>query len=362
LTSPNGHLAPPTLIPRLQARQTLLVERLRLAGAPAPQVDALAAALDGVMTAIGAAERGVHGREWAVALRAAQNVEPLLGDVIAGARAAPRARPLHADPAQISESLWVWLITQAELYCKLHLIHLGLAMRDPDDSDDDDDTEMFDFTGHVGEELVRQIGLAERVAGRRWQGDRYLLYRTLHTNYNRLGAYSAARSWVEETDALNYRKRCARMRGLNYYFWNPGGHTRHPQGWQPHSPFDRFAVLGRLLLDRFYWLTAGFGYRPLRAVVLNSAVVLGFAFLYWRLNLLCVFYTNGGTLPAQQCQPVGYLQSLYFSALAFFLAAMGEILPRPLLGQALLVLESIWGFLNVSVVIAVILNRQNGNG
>jgi hypothetical protein len=123
--------------------------------------------------------------------------------------------------------------------------------------------------------------------------------------------------------------------------------------------WDRSAVLGRLLLDRFYWLTAGFGYRPLRAVLINSAVVTAFALVYWQFHLLCVFYTAGVT-PAQQCQEVSFLQSLYFSALAFFLAAMGEILPRPLWGQALLVLESIWGFLNVSVIIAVIINRQSG--
>ena len=93
-------------------------------------------------------------------------------------------------------------------------------------------------------------------------------------------------------------------------------------------------------------------------LLVNSVVVLGFAWVYWQFHLLCVFYTNGGQVATPQCQDVSFPQSLYFSALAFFLAAMGEILPRPLWGQALLVLQSIWGFLNVSVVIAIVINRQ----
>jgi hypothetical protein len=351
-----------TLIPRLQARLGVLVERLRLSGLPGERVNAVTAALDGVIAQIATAERGVHGREWAVALRTAQNVEPLLRETCDIARnfgAAPDEPHLHRHPVQTTQALWIWLITQAELYCKLQLNHMGLALRDPGDEDDDDDTEMFDFTGHLGEELVRQVGLSERVVLDVWRRDRYRLYRMLYSNYTRLRTYTAARGWVEETDALDYMRRRARMHGLHYYVWGRDG-SRDGARLRGSRPWERSAVLGRLLLDRFYWLTAGFGYRPLRAVLINSIVVTAFALIYWQFHLLCVFYTQGGQTTASQCQDVSFLQSLYFSALAFFLAAMGEILPRPLWGQALLVLESIWGFLNVSVIIAVIINRQAG--
>jgi hypothetical protein len=351
-----------TMTPRLQARLTVLVERLHLTGLPAERVSEVAAALDEVIIQIAAAEHGVHGREWVVALRTAQNVAPLLRDTCDLARSlgpAPDEPQMHRHPVQTTQALWIWLITQAELYCKLQLIHMGLALRDPGDEDDDDDTEMFDFTGHLGEELVRQVGLSEGVVLDVWRRDRYRLYRILYSNYSRLRAYTAARGWVEETDALDYMRRRARMHGLHYYVWGRDGSRDGVK--PPGRPlWDRSAVLGRLLLDRFYWLTAGFGYRPLRAVLINSVVVTAFAYVYWQFHLLCIFYVQGGQNSVPQCQDVSFLQSLYFSALAFFLAAMGEILPHPLWGQVLLVLESIWGFLNVSVIIAVIINRQAG--
>src|SRR5690242_13023223 len=351
-----------SLIPLLQTRLAVLLERLRLSGLPADRVNAVTTALDGVITQLAAAERSVHGHEWAVALRTAQNVEPLLRgtyDLARNLGSAPDEPHLHRHPVQTTQALWIWLITQAELYCRLQLIHMGLALRDPRDEDDDDDTEMFDFTGHLGEELARQIGRSEHTVLDLWRRDRYRLYRMLYSNYTRLRSYTAARGWVEETDALDYIRQLARMRGLHYYVWGRDGSRDGPK--RPgHRPWDRTAVLGRLLVDRFYWLTAGFGYRPLRAVLINSVVVIGFAYIYWQFHLLCVFYTQGGQNSVPQCQAVSFPQSLYFSALAFFLAAMGEILPRPLWGQALLVLESIWGFLNVSVIIAVIINRQAG--
>jgi hypothetical protein len=345
------------LSPQLRARRAVGLDRLRLTALPVDVVDPLDTALAGVLDKIQAAEYGVHGREWAQALRAAQNCRPLIQAAQTQAAALKRTRP---DPVVVSESIWIWLVTQAELYCKLHLIHQGLALRDPDDTDDDDDTEMFDFTGHIGEEWVRQARLAEHAAVRGRDSDGYRLYRILYTNFSRLREYTRARGWVEESDGLAYMMRCARMRGLTFYVFSrhSGHHHKSPPGWYRSGRWDRVSAFGRLMLDRFYWLVAGFGYRPLRALVVNGLVILAFALIYWQFNLVCVAGTAGG---AARCQGLSLPQSLYFSALAFFLAAMGEHIPRPLWGQALLVLESVWGFLNVSVVIATIINRQEGS-
>src|SRR5690242_4634482 len=128
-----------TMVPRLQARLTVLVERLHLTGLPAERVNEIAAALDEVITQIATAERSVHGHEWALALRSAQNVAPLLRDTCDRARnlkPAPDEPQMHRHPVQTTQALWIWLITQAELYCKLQLIHMGLALRDPGDVDD----------------------------------------------------------------------------------------------------------------------------------------------------------------------------------------------------------------------------------
>ncbi len=353
-----------SLVARLQSRLDVLVDRLQLIPLPLEQVNGLVALLDVVVTQIAAAERSVGGREWVLALRAAQNCRPPVSELLEQARLLHAQGYIHPDPVLTSQGVWAWLVTQAELYCKLQLIHQGLALRDPEDLDDDDDTEMFDFTAHIGEEWLRQLNTAERTALRGWQYDRYRLYRTLYTDFSRLRSYTVTRGWAEESDALDYMMRRARMRGLTQYVLGRGTHQhdKPPPGWQRSGRYDRLGALGRLLLDRFYWLTAGFGYRPFRVLLVNSVVVLAFALVYWHYHLLCVFYTDGGRTAAPQCQDVSLPQSLYFSALAFFLAAMGEILPRPLWGQALLVLESIWGFLNVSVVIAIVINRQTSNG
>ncbi|MDQ2809335.1 MAG: hypothetical protein M3Z04_20875 [Chloroflexota bacterium] len=353
-----------SLAARLQSRLDVLIDRLRLTPLPPEAISGLAAALDGVVAHIAAAEHSVGGHEWALALRAAQNCRLPVSDLLTQARLLHAHQHSHPDPVLIGEGVWVWLVAQAELYCKLQLLHQGLALRDPDDLDDDNDTEMFDFTAHVGEEWLRQLDGAERAALSGWRSDRYRFYRTLYTDLTRLRGYTTARGWVEESDALNYMLRRARMRGLTHYVFGRGSHQHHqpPPGWQRTRRFDRLSALGRLLLDRFYWLTAGFGYRPLRVLLVNSVVVLAFAWVYWYFQLLCVFYTSGGQAATAECQAVSFPQSLYFSALAFFLAAMGEILPRPLWGQALLVLQSIWGFLNVSVVVAIVINRQASNG
>ncbi len=345
-----------TLAPRLHARLDVLLGRMRLDSTPPPLQEATATALHAVMAQIEQAEQSVAVHPWVVALRGAQNAEPAVRALVA---ATPGAELREATPPA-GVALWAWLITQAQLYCRLRILHEGLALRDPDDTDDDDDTETFDVAANLGEELVRMVHQAEQAVLAVWQTNRYRLYRTLYTDYSRLQSYTVARGWQEETDALAYVMHLVRMHGLHAYL-RDGRAVPAPDAAAPLrlARLDRAAVLGRLLLDRFYWAVAGFGYRPLRAVVLNTAVVLAFALVFWWFQLLCVYSVAGATTQVNDCQPVGFTQTVYFSALAFFLAAMGEIIPRPPWGQALLVLESIWGFLNMSVVIAVILNRQH---
>jgi hypothetical protein len=129
--------------------------------------------------------------------------------------------------------------------------------------------------------------------------------------------------------------------------------------------WDRLGVLGRLSVDLFYYSTARFGYRPARLVWINGLVVFGFGLLYWGLHLLVV--PNVSADPAAPTSIVipatfkGFLQAEYFSALAFMLAALGEIVPAGTLGQFCIVLESIWGFLMISVVIATVVNRNTSS-
>jgi hypothetical protein len=125
--------------------------------------------------------------------------------------------------------------------------------------------------------------------------------------------------------------------------------------------WDRAGVLGRLGIDRFYYFTARFGYRPARLVWINVLVVFAFGLLYWGLNLLLVPDPGTSNMVPISMSSRGFLQGQYFSALAFMLAALGEITPRGTLGEMAIVLESIWGFLMISVVIATVVNRNTSS-
>ena len=80
-------------------------------------------------------------------------------------------------------------------------------------------------------------------------------------------------------------------------------------------------------------------------------IILVWGLLYWAGNLVT---------PLNPDPLRGLLQAEYFSALAFMLAALGEITPTGTLGQFMIVLESGWGFLMISVVIATVVNRNSG--
>src|SRR6476620_7719026 len=114
----------PALAPRLHARLDVLLARLPREGEAAPAVAEVSDALHEVVTKIEAAEQATDATPWIVALRAAQNYEPQLRGLLpsAGAPAAP------APPSGVAgiETVWAWLITQAEFYCRLQIIHHGL--------------------------------------------------------------------------------------------------------------------------------------------------------------------------------------------------------------------------------------------
>jgi hypothetical protein len=266
----------------------------------------------------------------------------------------------HSTPlAGAAGSLELWINTVGEIYCVLRV------SLDP----------WADITGHSGDVVIRQLDALERRILRYWQRNRYQFYSLLGRRYSRWAQFARRRGWVTEADALDFLVSRTRMRTLAAYLRHGRRSIAAPPlpGETPTAPtsaalsrwadwWDRAGVLGRLGIDGFYYSTAGFGYRPARLVWINLLVVFGFGLLYWGLHLLQ--FPNPSpdpTAPANVVIPdtfKGFLQAEYFSALAFMLAALGEITPVGTLGQFVIVLESIWGFLMISVVIATVVNRN----
>jgi hypothetical protein len=268
----------------------------------------------------------------------------------------------HSTPlSDAAGQLELWINTVGEIYGVLRV------SLDP----------WADITGHSGDVVIRQLDALEARILRSWDRNRYQFYSLLGRRYSRWAQFARRRGWLTEADALDFLVNRTRMRTLAAYLRHGRRSVAAPPLDAPARPaltaapslwadwWDRLGVLGRLSVDLFYYSTARFGYRPARLVWINGLVVFGFGLLYWGLHLLVV--PNVSADPAAPTSIVipttfkGFLQAEYFSALAFMLAALGEIVPAGTLGQFCIVLESIWGFLMISVVIATVVNRNTSS-
>ncbi len=268
------------------------------------------------------------------------------------------AEQKHSTPlADAAGSLELWINTVGEVYCVLRM------SLDP----------WADITGHSGDVVIRQLDSLESRILHYWQRNRYQFYSLLGRRYSRWAAYARRHGWVAEADALDFLVSRTRMRTLIAYLRYGRRSIAAPllPGETPRMAitpavrwrewWDRAGVMGRLSIDLFYYFTARFGYRPARLVWINVLIVFSFGLLYWGLQLLLVPDAQTATNIVIPGTFKGFLQAEYFSALSFMLAALGEIVPRGTWGQLAVVLESMWGFLMISVVIATVVNRNTAS-
>ena len=302
-----------------------------------PRVSQVGDAVLRALDEVAAAERNPAASRWDEALSCWEQAAALLAGPAPGV-----GRPAAALDA--AGSLAFWIATTGMVYCVLQL------SLDP----------WADITGHSGEVVLRHLDALEARMIGAWGRDRYQFYTLLKLRYSRWAQYARRHGWVSEADVLTFLVRRTRMGTLAAYLRY--GRRSLPAAAGPEPPSDvaavvsagtgwqeRLGVLGRLSIDGFYYLAAGFGYRPGRLVWINALVVLICGLLYWAFGLL----QTGPGAPVTDI-----VQAEYCSALAFMLAALGEVTPTGTLGQILIVLESTWGFLMISVVIATIVNRN----
>ena len=69
-----------------------------------------------------------------------------------------------------------------------------------------------------------------------------------------------------------------------------------------------------------YWLTAGFGLRPLRVIATSLTIILLYGITYW---------LHGGAVDLQSGQAANLLDSVYFSGITFVTVGYGDLIPAP---------------------------------
>jgi hypothetical protein len=69
-----------------------------------------------------------------------------------------------------------------------------------------------------------------------------------------------------------------------------------------------------------YWLTAGFGFRPMRVVFTAMVVIVVYGFLYWM---------TGGAIHSDSGKAATLIDALYFSGITFSTVGYGDLLPAP---------------------------------
>ena len=69
-----------------------------------------------------------------------------------------------------------------------------------------------------------------------------------------------------------------------------------------------------------YWLTAGFGLRPLRVVATSLTIIFLYGMGFWLM---------GGAVDSQTGQTANLLDSIYFSGITFVTVGYGDLVPLP---------------------------------
>jgi hypothetical protein len=144
------------------------------------------------------------------------------------------------------------------------------------------------------------------------------LYRRAVAAYEHCGLFVEARELTYRVQHL--KMRYARQLGLSWF-------------WQAEM--------------YFYWLTSGFGVRPLRVFVSAVVLVLVYGLLYWAID---------GVIHSQGHPVAGFGDALYFSGVTFSTIGYGDFLPASH-ARLLALTEGGLDLITMSYFVVVLANR-----
>jgi hypothetical protein len=117
-----------------------------------------------------------------------------------------------------------------------------------------------------------------------------------------------------------------------------------------HAGELRIPVLARIEMFLF-WVTAGFGYRPMRVLASSVVMILVFGFVYWKAEGIVAPGEDEGPVPVTD-----FASAAYFSGSTFLTLNYGDLLPARHV-RWVTVLEGLMGITMSSFFVVVLANR-----
>lgn len=104
------------------------------------------------------------------------------------------------------------------------------------------------------------------------------------------------------------------------------------------------------VLNLFFHFYCGHGARILRPIFISQSFVILFSLIFFCCNL--IYNANQSV-----ANSIGLLQSFYFSVVTFTTLGFGDIVPKHGLGQILVALEVMLGYLLLGTLIAILIRK-----
>jgi hypothetical protein len=147
----------------------------------------------------------------------------------------------------------------------------------------------------------------------------FRMFRRAVAAYEQCGLFAEARE-------LSYRQMCCKLRNAN----------RLKLPWSHRVELFLF------------WISAGFGFRPLRVIGMAIGIVMLYALIYW---------TSGGVIRAGHANAdIDLIHAIYFSGVTFATVGYGDFIPAAHV-RMLALTEGAVGALTMGFFVAVLANR-----
>lgn len=161
-------------------------------------------------------------------------------------------------------------------------------------------------------------------------------YDILITAYQELEGTFDKAYMKEQANNMYYEK----TKLYSKYYWQIAKSNEKGKVWYRTKAF----------FSRFFHWYCGYGERPPRALFISILFIFIYSWIYSYFNL--IHYAS----PSME-KSIGWLQSFYFSVVTFTTLGFGDIVPKHGIGQALVAIEVMMGYLLLGTLVAILIRK-----